>query len=406
MTFRTFISNRKKPIVFSVVFSILLLVLTYFMANISFPLGGEKALLQKIEFGKKLSHQKNESFIDSVLFINVTYDKVINLNPKYDESGKFVGHVPITDREKLLELLKFLKGKGDYKYILLDVFFSSEDGYTTWDEELFSTILSMDSIVIPYLHDNGERIASIPLLEKAGLVDYNESYFVGGFLKYPYLIDDSMSLSLKMYKKVKKREIKRYGFLYFDRRRLAKRCDVLAMEIVADSAYTKGGDKLWYHLGADLLDDSLLYNNPSLTSGKYIVIGAFKGDDEHATFRGTTSGAVINYNAFCSLMDGRHMVNPFFTILLFLLFFILTYITLRKDYIREVFKESKNKFVRLLGKLLPLWISYATVLTLFCVLNYLCFGQTHEILITSTIFYLLSKTVSLNKRIHLWKKRK
>lgn len=425
MTFRSFISNRKKPILFSVVFSIIMLILTYFIANISFPLGGEKALLRKIEFGKTLSQQKNESYIDSVLFINVTYDKVINQNPKYDESGRSVGHVAITDRYKLLELLQYLKEKNDYKYILLDVFFSSEEGDTEWDEELFSTILSMDSIVIPYLHDDGERIVSIPLLEKAGLVDYNESYFVGGFLKYPYLIDDSTSLPLKMYKKVTNREIKRYGFLYFDRKRLAKRCDVLAMEIMADSAFTHGGDKIWYHLGADVLNDSSLYNNPSLTSGKYIIIGAFKGDDEHATFRGTTSGAVINYNAFCSLMDGRHFVNPIFTIFLFLLFFFLTYFTLRKDTIRLVFKKSYNgfirilykivnkkiveafiKFVKVLRQIVSSWISYATLLTLFCVVNYLCFGQTHEILITSTIFYLLSKIVSLNKRKQSWKTRK
>lgn len=435
--FKRLLVTRRRPLLFSMSFSALLMVLTYLGSNLPIPLGGEKELLRKLNFIDKIVHQDDTAFLDSVLFVNVTYDKVINPNPKR-VNDEIVGHIPITDRSKLLKLLQYLKDNANYKFVMLDVFFDFEDGPSSHtDSALFETILSMDRIVIPYHGD--ERIADERLLQKAGLSDLNETYFRVGFSKYSYLSKRTVmhatdgtkakvvdvSLPLKMYGEVTNREIKRHwnGLFYTDGKRLAKRSSFLPMDVMADKAVVRDSIRIWLNLGMDLLGDTIsykvgnrtmrrigqaeLYHNPELTRNKYIVVGACQGDDEHFTFKGSTSGAVINYNAFCSLMEGRHLVRYDFVVTLFLLYFFLTYYILTKNDIKEYAEKSKRKLVRSICKVLVLvssWLSYATVLTLLCLFTYICFGETHEILVTSTVFYLLSKIIN-SKTFQSWRKQ-
>ena len=409
-SFIAFIKDKKKQILFSVVLSSVLLIINYIIANLPIPLGGEKALLRKIEFPNKVLGRSDDGFLDTMLFVNVTYDKVINSNPITDERGDVVGRIPIVDRKKLLEFLKYLNEKDDYKYILLDVFFGLEAGRTEWDEELFSTILSMDRIVIP--KHIGRHIAFDSLLTKAGVADYCENYFFNGFSKYPFIIDGETSLPLKMYQEIKGQKIKDHGFFYTEGCRLVKRCDVLTMDVLANSAYSKGGKKIWYNLGMDLLADTIvfkkpnctddivlsgknsLYSEPELTRDKYIVIGSFNGDDNHATYKGTVSGAVINYNAFRTLMKGGHIIHPCFVGALFLLYFLLSLYCLNIDSIKNKKTKSTHKWIRVICSVMiwfSSWFGLAMVLTLFCALNYLLFGRTHEVLFTACVFSLLSK---------------
>lgn len=422
---KSFIAERKWKLLFSAAFSIVLLVISYLMANLPIPLGGEKNLLRKVELRQKIKKHDEYGFLDSVLLVNVAYDKVINSNPTTDPiNDSIVGHSAIVDRHKLLTLFQYLKDKNDYKYILLDVFFDFELGPTEYDDELFSTIHSMDNIVIAH-HQKRRLINNDLLRTKAGIADYKESYFKVGFSKYPYLLKSAInpsindtSLPLKMYKEITGRNIRKRGLVYTDGRHLAKNCVFLPMEIFADSGY-KEGKKIWYNLGMDLLGDTAfiqigstsimhigkagLYDNDNLTRNKYIIIGAFGGGDEHFTFKGSVSGPVINYNAFAALMEGDHIIRLGYVIVLFLLFFSLAYIILNKKQIKENAANSANKLIRKLCKtllLLSSWFSYTTVLIVFCVLIYLCFGEAHEILVTSTLFYCLSKCVNPEKSIN------
>lgn len=88
-------------------------------------------------------------------------------------------------------------------------------------------------------------------------------------------------------------------------------------------------------------------------------------------------------------------------------YFFLTYYILTKNDIKEYAEKSKRKLVRSICKVLVLvssWLSYATVLTLLCLFTYICFGETHEILVTSTVFYLLSKIIN-SKTFQSWRKQ-
>lgn len=429
-TFTALIAKRKRKLLFSAVFSVLLLVVSYFIANLPIPLGGEKNLLRKVEIRQKFNRHEEYGYLDSVLFVNVAYDKVINPNPAR-VSDSIVGHCAITDRRKLLTLLQYLRDSVEYKYILLDVFFDYEMGPTEYDAELFATIHSMENIVIAN-HQRKRLVNNDLLTPKAGIADYKQSYFKVGFSKYPYLLKSvtnpsvpDTSLPLKMYKEITGREIKKRGPFYMDGNHLAKNCVFLPMEVAADSMYSKEGQKIWHNLGMDLLGDTAvirigdisiphigkaaLYDKANPTRGKYIVIGAFDGDDEHFTYKGDVPGPVINYCAFSALVKGYHIIRFGYVMALFLLFFSLAYVILCKEQIKDSAANSSNKLIQKLCKtllLLSSWISYATVLAVFCVVCYLCFGEAHEILVTSTLFYCLSKCVKPNKKHLLWKVRK
>ena len=354
---------------------------------------------------------KDCSIPDSLLIINVSYDK--SSIEATDEFGIPIGHIQITDRQKLLQLLQELKRRNDYKYILLDVFFG-QDSPTSSDSALYSTICSMPRIVIPCHSD--EQLANPKLYSKAGLADYMTTYKESGFVKYPYMTDSITSLPLKMYEEITGRTIDRHWFIYTDGWKVVRKSVVLAFEVNVTSAYNENGEKNWYNLGADILgidrENGLLYEFPELTKDKYIVIGALQGDDTHSTYAGKISGLIINTNAFLALLHGHHVVSWLLSVILFIAFFILAYLTLTQQNLTELVnnigtKKHQNYLLLLSG--LCTWIGYSLFLTILCISTYLFLGEIYDIFITSTLFYFLHLAVKHKDRTQkitkLWKKR-
>ena len=414
--------SQKIRLILSFFLSIGFLLFSYWVTNLQFPISGEKAVLGRWETLRGYFWPRERMVTDSVLFVNVAYDKV--LIPANDEYRMPMGRKQITDRQKLLQMLQYLKKHNNYKYILLDVIFG-DDVSTPRDKELFSTILSMSRMSIPCHGD--EVLADRRLMEKAGLADYLTSFSEVDFVKYPYLSDTLKSMPLRMYEDVTGRSINEYGFFFFDGWRLARKSIVLKFDLLADAAYADNGEKIWYNLGTDLLGDSIpemnyigdaeLYTNPQLTKNKYIVIGAFKGDDTHKTYMGENSGAAINFNAFVSLKEGHHLVSVSLCVILFIVFFILSYLTISKRQLVDILQDAslhyKSKYVHLaikIGIKLCTWIGYSLFLTFMCIATYVVLGEVYDIFITSTAFYVLGKLVTLtekfNKKYALWKIKK
>lgn len=385
---------------------------SYWVTNLRFPISGEKALLTKLELIHDYFWPRGNEAIDSALFVNVTYDK--ELRPITDECGTPSGRTQITDRHKLLRLLQYLKRNNDYKFILLDVFFGN-DVQTKWDEELYATIDSMDRIVIPCHSD--AVIADKRLVLKAGLADYLVTFSESDFVKYPYFCDSAKSIPVMMYEEVTGRKIEKHGIFYTDGWHLVRSSIVLTFDLRANETYADNGDKIWNNLGMDLLDDSipelnasgdsLLYKLPEMTRNKYIVIGSFRGDDTHTTFLEEMSGAVINFNAFISLLRGHHIVSATLAILLFIIFFLLSYLTLSrkrlKDLLEYMAESSQNKSMRVVLKVLIWlcsWIGYSLLLSIMCIITYILLGEAYDIFITSTMFYLFNLSITLFDKIY------
>lgn len=397
-----------------------IMLLTYFINNLSFPLGGEKSLLLKFEAVRNYLCPRENKVVDSVLFVNVTYDRV--LVPVTDDNGLPVGCRQITDRGKLLRLLKQLKKQNNYKYILLDVFFG-ENTPTDYDEQLYATIASMPRIAIP-CHGN-EKLADGRLKAKAGYADYTATFEETSFVKYPFWTNSQKALPVKMYEELTGRKLTRfgqisldgmdYGGIYLDGWRLMPMSVVLTFDVWASTTYADDGQKIWYNLGMDLLNDGipeqgiegygLLYSEPTLTKNKYIVIGSFEGDDMHNTFfEKTTSGAIINFNAFLALMKGHHIVNPLFLIVLFVMFSFMSYLILcNKSFPSLVsFGDSGGKW-QFAKWALSTFVTFTLVVSILCLLMYVVFHESYHILITSMIFWSLQAAMQIrNTPMHMW----
>ena len=307
---------------FSISLSLVILIFSYLIGNTSFAMPGETALFQKINGWNSFWGVQKGNVPDSLLFINVCYDKEL---ANYEENGIPVGKFVITDREKLLRLLTEAKAANNYRYIFLDIVFENEIN-TPVDSALFQTLASMDNIVIP-VHEDLELSDTI-LYGKAANADYTITWKETNFARYQFLHQAGMSVPLKMYADVKHLEgtgIQRHwgGLWYSDDGRLCHNSVTLLMNVRMTGRLmdTEGQvrERNFIYLGADLLDiDSILPVREQIAD-KILVIGDFK-NDIHNTYLGPQPGSAICMNAYIALMNGDHLINWWCALFLFCLY--------------------------------------------------------------------------------------
>ena len=316
-------------------------------------------------------------YLDSVVFVNVDYNKELRML----SDGKCC--LPITDRGKIMELLSFLKKRDDYKFIMLDVLLDKSTIINDIDSSLVDTILSLERIVIG--RSANTELLDTRLHKLSGRVDYNPTIAESDFVKYPYLSGNRIfpfgndllpSMSLMMYQRVTSRSIepKLFEACYSDKG-LAHRSVEFAFDI-------KDEDVSWYDLG-----DDALYRDITSTKDKYIIIGA-NDTDQHNTFSGEESGPIIHFNAFISLMKGRHKVNLLVVIVMFTLFFCNAFYIVSKQQCLEFAKNIRNNKIRFIidgAFSLYDWMGYPTTLFLLILLLML----HHLLAFLYYLFYLL-----------------
>lgn len=415
------IMSHRARLVLSAVIALLFLIFSYWVTNLNYPISGEKQILCYLEAAREYLRPGERKIGEEIVCVDVTFDKV--LCAKINENKLPLGQVAVTDRQKLLKLLRYLKEENNYRYILLDVFFA--DGVSTeWDEELFETIISMPRIVVPC--HIGENIADKRLLAKAGVADYKLTLSESDFVKYPYVLSDSLpSIPIKMYEELTGHKINKHWIFYNDGWRLARKSIVLTFEAqIGDSKNKVGGsdmvgdNALVYKLGLDLLDDEspdmdngLLSYDTKLMRDKYVIIGSFYGDDMHNTYVGKVPGALILFNAYKSLLDCHHIVSILFAFILYLIFFTFSYFILSRIKLSNIcfHYAYKTKYwpVRIVMKGLARvlsysWVEYSLLLSIMCIITYLLLGEVYDIFITSTLFSLFNFIVKHSKRIKFY----
>lgn len=396
-----------------------MLVFTYWISNLPYQIpveNPEKSILSFLEQIKEGLHFKEKDGENDALFINLAFDKAIAIahdtlssSELEPENRPVLGRTAITDRSKLIQLLKYLKEKNNYRYILLDVFFENNIS-TEWDEELFELILSMPRIVIPYHRD--AKIADERLLAKAGLADYTQTRYESDFVKYSFVYGKELSLPVRMYEDMTGRKILKHGFIYTDGFSLVRKSLFMVFN------HTKIN---YFNLGSDLLGDSIpgekfgdaadwLYSVPELTEDKYIVAGSFVGnDDMHSTYLTSMPGAVINFDAYTTLMNGGHKYSFWIMVVIWMIFFFHGYIIISRP-AWEVEEERKRaettmnnpirKTGRIKQKLLSTsWIKKGLLLYVLLIFTYGISGEVYDIFITSFVFTLLDYFVTHRKQI-------
>ena len=314
--------NRWGKLIFAISLSLFILFFSYLLGNTSFPLPDEIGLFQKINGWNSFWGAQKGNVPDSLLFINVCYDKEL---ADCEENGIPVGKYVITDRVKLLRLLTQAKAANNYRYIFLDVVFENEIK-TPVDSALFQTITSMDRIVIP-VHDNLE-LADTILYKKAANADYTIAWEETNFARYQFLHRSGQAVPLKMYADIKHLEgtgIQKHcgGLWYTDEGRLCHNGITLLMRVRMTGRLmdTEGQvrERNFIYLGADLLDLDSIIPVKEQIEDKILVVGDFK-NDVHDTYIGPQPGSAICINAYIALMNGDHLINWWCALLLFCIY--------------------------------------------------------------------------------------
>ena len=320
---------------------------------------------------------RDSAALNGALFINVGMD--LQLVERKDECGRPIGNAVVTNRDKLYELLGMIQSTGNYKYLMLDVRF--EEGYETdADSLLFSSIASMDRIVIPNHHNC--TLADSILVPKAAYADYHMTLAEDGFTKYPLLSGKSSdpSLALKMYSDITGRTVRRWGPLYVDGRSLSRK-SVFPKMYVKSTRRSVGEAPIYWNMGSDILDKMRGEDYwEHLFDNKIIIIGSFEDNDLHETYTRELPGCVIHYNAFLSLVRGHHRIPVWMILLYFSVFFVMSLLVLcRKE-------DSRPALGWLFAKL---FVIYSIILIIICIIVFTFWNQAHDIFITSTLFSII-----------------
>ena len=275
---------------------VLLSLLTYFLNNQPLFTGENLNRYAWMEWLKEKIGLATETGHDDVLFVNVAFDK--QLIERTDEYGIPIGNIDITDRSKLLEMLRALHSTAKYKYIFLDVRFEKGYDVPKADSALFTEIRSMKNIVIANHSDM--EIANNGLLEKAAISDYKATITATNFVRYKYSYGGEPTMPLYAYRELTGKTINSHLLWYACDGRLCYNSLFIEFPLEDFGEFDDKNRKRYYNLGSDLLDNYSTEDLATLTDGKYIVVGDMV-EDVHDTYSGLKPGSVIMFYAFQAL---------------------------------------------------------------------------------------------------------
>lgn len=417
---RRWLKHNRIFLLISLTIAIVMLYICYVMSNFPETFGDENLTFKEYRMlsERLLDSNRKQSIPDDILLVNVCYDReLVTVN---DDENFECGNIDVTDRGKLLKFLELAKRKNNYRYILLDVFFS--ENYTTQnDSALFATIKSMDRIVIPR-HSN-KNLCDSTLIEKTALSDYTITIKENNFTKYEFFNSEYQpSIAMKMYQDSARAKIRNFGGeygLYFMNGKLIRRSIILNFPIYFNSRISSEGKLNYYNLGSDILNIPNENIISELIKGKYIVIGDMLMNDIHSTIIGEVPGSLINLNAYQALKNGKQYVSLVFMGVLFFIFFIITYLSIKRISISRLLIRPQNRNSIAIKILLRIWHSslvqflYQFIVPIFTLalllkvvsLLFFAMGESFEILILSSVFIIIVKIVKVcytpNKQINL-----
>ena len=364
------IRKNKIVVIISLINSVILLILTYILNNQSLFTGENLNQYAWMEFIKEKCNLSQQGDYKDALFINVAYDKkLVNI---------------VDDYEKLSRILSMLDSTKQYKYIFLDIIF--EKGYEDpeYDSTLFAKIKSMKNIVIAKNED--VEIVDTTLLEKASFNNYTSTIIETNFARYKFSYKGEPSMPLFAYKDLTGKTINNHGILYFCENKLCYNSLFLQFPPHKFPEYNDKGEKMYYHLGNDILKEYNAETLGTLSKNKYVFIDNMV-DNLHDTYSGMKPAAVITYHALHSLLDEQHIVSFKLIFFLGVVFFVLSLSLFDKKPILTnipFIRRSNSKFLHFVVS----FIAYSIILVFIVVLLYMFFNVSISIFIPSLYFSL------------------
>lgn len=381
---------------------ILMLFIAYWWLNLPHGWEDESKFVQAMGITKNIAlHQRDLTISkDSVVFINVSYDKI--MFDRLDENGVPDGQEAITDRQKLAELLHFLGTEVKTRFVILDIVMEAE---TPYDSVLQSAITKVPHIILPYHYDKPYYLrtdSSQKMQDKfqawKGLADYTSDF--GAFFKYTYLQKGDATVPLRLADSLNGLYIRKWGPFYYSNKGLCLNSCILDHPINQYQIFTD--DTLGYP-SLDL-HDFVSVPPPlrkdlfgSLFQNRMVVIGDFLDRDIHQTIYGNMAGPLIQLNAYLEFKNGIHELPLMLILMLWVIFSYISYLVFEGNPMdRIVFWQ------RLKAGPFSIFISvleYATLLILSSFIFYFMFGKHLNLLILALYLTLLENGIKLVKYI-------
>jgi hypothetical protein len=377
--------------------AMLILFGSYFLANVSVAFSFKEKkyrLFERLVCDRRFS----EHVLDSVTFVDVTYDKM--LVDETERYGDGICKVPITDRGRLLEFLKMMEGK-DYKHLILDLLFEKADS-SAFDAELSAQMLKMrDVIICKRMDETGvvARMINDSLESIARFCDFFEMKGSGGVQKYKFLQNGENSVALELYEKETGRGIKKLGPFYFDGWRPCHNAEVMLIHKGFDEILDEGQAK--YNLmGSELLCDSCFSRSSfeeSRISGKDIFVGVLEGnEDRHSTYMDLQPGGYLHFLAYKSLKEEKHIIHWWYWIPLLIVYTGIGLWILN-------FREKKPVKIQRFLERFPIiqflysFVGYGLVLFVISFLLFWVCDMPYDPLVPSLAFAIISNWVKYNR---------
>lgn len=379
--------SRRKSVWFSVISTIVLLLVCYFTDNIGYSILSGPSIGQRIEQFREFSGLSQDDIPEEVVFINIAYDR--ELVPVNDEYGLTKGNIDITNRENLA---RFLSEANGYRHIMLDVLLSKEFQSES-DSLLIATLLSKKDISIAQ-SENTELLDSA-LLQIAGYTDYSTDILETNFVKYEFSKNGEPTMPLRAYRELTSDlGFRSLGPFHFHNGRLSWKSLTLRFptKLWKDSRSSKDNsmlaEKVILNLGSDILDTGL--DIKELVKDKIVIIGDFTEDDIHDTYIGKIAGPVINLNALEALFRNELEIPWTLVLFLFLTYASMSYVIVRKITFPFIAKIVSNWNKRsIFTRYLISFIGISTLLTGMAIIIYMISGCDINILIPSLWFTLM-----------------
>lgn len=391
---------RSRRIAMAFAFAVFVLVGSYFVDSYPLAVGGETSAAQWIERGAGVLGMRPDHVPDSVLLVNVAYDKALVpydafFTSRRDETRRApAGTVAVTDRRKLVDFLQAAAG-APYRFIVLDIRFDDDvSSSNAVSRRLFALIDSMPRVVFARHAD--AVVHPLAPVGKSAYSDYHTSVSEASMVKYPILSHGSLSIPALMYARGDTTRFRTWCGLTFDRGRLCRRSVFIEAPVrAADWVSQKVGNPLgappfnYYNLGSSMLavPDSVATVR-TLVADRIVVVGDYI-DDMHNTYAGSMAGPLVNLNTYIALCRGSHLVGFLPTLLLCMLYFFIAYGIVAHhtpfDYIPPLRRHRST-----LLRATVYFVGFTTLLGATAVLFYVVAGVVYSVVFPSICFTALN----------------
>ena len=322
-----------------------MLWLTFFMLAIPQVLPDEYALVQWTSIGKNLVlklEKKPDS--SSILFVNVAWDKVLIDKPDPDIPELIIGSEPITDRNKLIALLKILHKKPHHRMIVFDIFFK---GKSEHDSTLTALLNTLPNCLVSFHRDERDKpdYPDLKLNSKTmTLSDLEKSW--GMAMKFKIFHNNEFkSTPLQMYERLYKKKFSKGSWFFYIDDQPVLNSFILDYRVrrfdYTNSRYPHFNLGEWVdpaYKVVPIRDIPTNYNLDSIdhtytekfihnfTKNRLIFVGDFEDRDIHETIYGATPGPLVLLDAFLAIEAGDNKIHFSFLALLFTAYFFVSYL--------------------------------------------------------------------------------